>query len=66
MTTFTSILFAVLVLAAIFVVVAIFLKKRGKDTHEIVKDRYVYRDEPHADSTTEAPNRLRDNDVTKG
>lgn len=66
MTTLTSIIIAAAVLAAIFIIVAIIVKKRGTETHEIVKTRYVYRNEPHEDSTTPTPNRLRDDDDTKG
>jgi len=41
-------------------------KRRTKTSDERLSDDFVYRKEPHADQTTESPNRLSDNDITRG
>jgi len=56
-------LFIVLVLVALSVVL---VGRRSRPTHEEVKKRFIYRDEPHADQLTQSPNRLDDNEVTRG
>ncbi|MCH8474722.1 MAG: hypothetical protein LAT55_05775 [Opitutales bacterium] len=66
MTTLTSIILAIILLVAIFAIIGLLSRQRGKENHEKVHTRYIYRDEPHADQTTESPNRLQDNDITKG
>ena len=63
-----------LVLIAIVAVVLLFLvigliisnitKKGPKTFHEVADRKYGYRNDPHADATTEQPNRLRGNNVT--
>lgn len=63
-----------LVLVAIVAVVVLFLivgiciagttRKGPKGFHEQARKKYGYRNDPHADSTTAEPNRLRDNEVT--
>lgn len=67
MWTFLITLLAVLVvILATLTVVSATTRKRKHLAHEKLNREYIYRKEPHADQTTENPNKLEDNEVTKG
>ena len=67
MSTFLITLLAVVAVALIiFVIAAAVTRKRKHLAHEKLNREYIYRDEPHADQVTRDPNKLDDNEVTKG
>jgi len=41
-------------------------RKRKRLAHEKLDEDYIYRKEPHADQVAEKPNKLKNNEVTKG
>lgn len=61
--TLLSVLFVSL---AILAIVSVATRRRKHLAHEKLNREYIYRKEPHADQTTENPNKLEDNEVTKG
>lgn len=67
MWTFFITLLAVLVVALIiFAIASAATRKRKRLAHEKLDEEYIYRKEPHADQVTEKPNKLDNNEVTKG
>jgi len=67
MSHFIIIPFIVVAVTLIIVSIVISMTKRkNKSSDERLQDDYVYRKEPHSDQTTESPNRLSDNDITRG
>jgi len=60
------VLTALFLLTVLIVISAIFVGRRSRPAHEENKRRYIYRDEPHADQLTESPNRLNENEITRG
>ena len=60
--------FAIAAVIILFIGVAVLIvcttRKGPKGFYEVAHKRYGYRNEPHADSTTEQPNRLKDNEIT--
>lgn len=70
----SSVGYIMLVLIAIVAVILLFLligilisgftRKGSGGFHEQAHKKYGYRNDPHADSTTAEPNRLRKNEVT--
>lgn len=47
-------------------VVVLFSKRRSRSRDKEMNSAYTYRKEPHADQVAEHPNRLSDNDITRG
>lgn len=67
MSTFLSILLAVFVVAIIALAfAALITRRRKRHAHEKLDEKFIYRKEPHADQLTEKPNKLSDNEITKG
>ena len=61
-----TLLALVAVVVIIFMIAAAVTRKRKHLAHEKLNQEYIYRDEPHADQVTRDPNKLDDNEVTKG
>lgn len=61
-----TLLAALVVTLSIMALVSLATRKRKHLAHEKLNQEYIYRKEPHADQTTEKPNKLEDNEVTKG
>lgn len=60
-------LIAVILASLLLILVATAaVRKRKHLAHEKLDQEYIYRKEPHADQVTEKPNKLRNNEVTKG
>jgi len=59
-------LLVVAIVLAISLVVIAVTKSRNHSSDQKLNERYIYRKEPHADQVTKYPNRLSDNEVTKG
>jgi CHASE1-domain containing sensor protein len=67
MGTFLSIILGVAFLVLVLIALSSLVTGiRSRPTHEEVRKRFVYRAEPHADQVTRQPNRLSDNEITKG
>lgn len=67
MWTFLITLLAVLAVALIiFAIAAMITRKRGRLAHEKLDEEYIYRKEPVADQVAQEPNKLDDNEVTRG
>lgn len=67
MWTFLITLLAVIAVALfLFAIACAVTRKRKHLAHEKLNREYIYRDEPHADQVTRDPNKLDDNEVTKG
>lgn len=58
--------FTILLTLALIVIVVVTTKRKKKSSDERLQDEFIYRKEPHGDQTTEHPNRLSDNEITKG
>ena len=57
---------AVAIVLALLAVITLIVGRRSRPTHEEAKKRFIYRVEPHADQVTQTPNRLEDNEITRG
>jgi FtsZ-interacting cell division protein ZipA len=56
----------ILVILLIVLIVTLLSKRSKVSRDEELDKKYIYRKEPHADQVTEHPNRLEDNDITRG
>jgi hypothetical protein len=63
---FTIPLLTVAVVLGIVLVCALIIRGRKERPDERLNHRFDYRKEPHADQTTEQPNKLSDNEITRG
>ena len=63
------IIIPLLSIAVTLIIVAIVVattKRKQKSSDDRLRSDYIYRKEPHSDQTTESPNTLTDNDITRG
>ncbi|PXA03462.1 hypothetical protein DDZ13_12275 [Coraliomargarita sinensis] len=59
-------LLVTILLLLLLLVAALVGKRRTRSRDKELNGDYIYRKEPHADQVTEHPNRLEDNDITRG
>ncbi len=59
-------LLTILVVLILLGIVIAITRYKPRSREKELDEKYIYRKEPHADQVTEHPNRLSDNDVTRG